>query len=146
MSSQLIAAAAFFALLGVAVASAEGTRSKTVLPPDGAAIRQIAKNGSSGTCRVQLVRNGAAGTANITRLQNANGSCLCTVTTGSAKDNGAAEAIVKSVLRSKKCDGAPPPSETPTAFAPASNLLPLVAVPVGAAGAAAAGGSSDSPG
>lgn len=145
MSSQLIAAAAFFALLGVAVASAEGTRSKTVLPP-GAAIRQIAKNGSSGTCRVQLVRNGAAGTASITRLQNANGSCLCTVTTGSAKDNGAAEAIVKSVLRSKKCDGAPPPSETPTAFAPASNLLPLVAVPVGAAGAAAAGGSSDSPG
>jgi len=103
--------------------------------------------GSAATCRVEVVRSGTPGTANITRLLEADGSCVCTVTTGPSKGNGQAEELVGSLLRNRSCDGAPPPNQNPTAFAPGANLLPLIAAPVGAAGAAATtAGGSDSPG
>lgn len=143
MSSQSIIATAIFALLGTGLAAADGTRSAAVAPPVRAVAPMDPASGSDAKCEVQVVRNGTPGMASITRLAKAGGSCLCTVTTGPAKTNGPAEGIVKGLLSSGKCDGAPPPGETPSAFAPGPSLLPLVAVPLGAAGAAVAG---DSPG
>lgn len=146
MSSQTFAAAASLALLGAGLVSAEGTRSAMALPSM-QMIEAADAVGSAAKCRVEVVRSGTPGTADITRLLEADGSCVCTVTTGPSTGNAQAEELVGSLLRNRSCDGAPPPNQNPTAFAPGANPLPLIAAPVGAGGAAAAAaGGSDSPG
>lgn len=145
MSTQIFTAAASLALLGAGLASADGTRPAAALPRTQMIVAAETAS-SAATCRVEVVRSGTPGTANITRLLEADGSCVCTVTTGPSNGNGQAEELVGSLLSNRSCDGAPPPSQNPTAFAPGANLLPVIAAPVGAAGAAAAAGGSDSPG
>lgn len=145
MSSPLTLAAASLALLGLGLASADGTRSSATVP--GVQLLQNATAaGAAATCRIEVVRTGTPGTASVTRLAEGDGGCLCTVTTGPSQGNGQAEDIVAALLRDRSCDGAPAPGQNSTAFAPGPGMLPLLAVPVGAAGAAAASTGADSPG
>lgn len=149
MSSPFITAVASLLLFGAGLASAEGTRSAAALPAE-QPIAPAEPNLSTGKCRIEVVRSGTPGTASISRLQEADGGCLCTVTTGPVEGNGQAEGVIEALLRDRSCDGAPAPNQSPTAFAPGPSLLPLLAAPVGAAGAAAAasvdGGGNDSAG
>jgi len=145
VSWKTAAVSIFVALLGPGLASADGTRSSAALP----AARTIQAEDMAGSggnlCRVEVVRSASPGTASITRLVEADGACLCTVTTGPAQTNGAAEELVSAVLRSRTCDGAPAPGDQPAAFAPGAGLWPLLAAPVGVGGLVAAQGN-DSPG
>ncbi|MEQ1496918.1 MAG: hypothetical protein ABL912_14300 [Novosphingobium sp.] len=110
MTSQLIAGAASIALLGAGFAGAEGTRSVEALPAQSA---MVAANevGSGNKCLVEVVRSGTPGAADITRSALADGSCVCTVTTGQPSGNGSAEEIVTNLLRESTCDGAPAPGK-----------------------------------
>lgn len=146
MSGQFLSAAASLALLGAWLVSAEGTRSEAVLPakPTSDVSQSVI---ATPKCRVEVVRSGAPGTADITHLSEPGGGCICVVTTGPIQGNAEAEELVGSLLRNRSCDGAPPPNPSPAAFAPGPSLLPLIAAPIGAAGAAATtAGGNDSPG
>lgn len=147
MSSQVVAVSAFIALLGAGLASADGTRSFSAVPALQTIQAEDAVGSAGKQCREEVVRNGTPGTASITRLAEADGACVCTVTTGPAQGNGQAEEMVSTLLQNRTCDGAPAPSNQPAAFAPGAGLWALLAVPVGAAGVgAAAGQGGDSPG
>ena len=117
MSSQIVAGIVAAGLVGAGVASASETRSVSALPSQSLmAVDGIgAGAGAGGECRVDVVRSGAPGSADVTRQVFANGSCVCTITTGpSGNANGSAEAVVASLLRDRACDGAPAPSNLGT--------------------------------
>lgn len=105
MATQFIAilAAAGLATAGMAVASE--TRSAGALPELTTEFMQEGTGGGQ-KCRVEVLRTGAGGTAAVTRSTGA-GGCVCTVTTGPAGSNGAAEDVVAALLRDRECEGAP---------------------------------------
>jgi hypothetical protein len=150
VTSNLLAAAATIGLLGAGIAGASETRSFEALTS------QVAANseGGSGQCRVDVVRTGTAGAADITRQAFSDGSCVCTVTTGPAGNNGSAEAVVAALLRDRTCSGAPAPAGYGNAAAAGATgggatgtVVGVVAALTGVAVAAAAGGKKkDSPG
>ncbi len=148
MTSQLIAGAASIALLGAGFAGAEGTRSVEALPAQSAMLAAD-EAGSGNKCLVEVIRSGTPGAADITRSALADGSCVCTVTTGQPSGNGSAEEIVTNLLRDRVCDGAPAPgkvvAEAATGGGSAGIILPVLLVTAGAAGLAFAAGN-DSPG
>lgn len=136
MASHLFIAAAAVTLLGASFATVEGTRSAQSIPAG-----QPGEAPAGNMCRVDVVRSGQPGTAGVTRAVETDGSCVCTVVTGEAARNGAAETIVATLLRDRSCNGAPPPGGE-AAFAPAGvGVWPFIVAPAGAAGLAAAAGN-----
>lgn len=130
MSSQVVMAVAIAGIVvGAAAATAE-VRSADALPLGGA----LQGVPAGGKCAVKVLRNGEIGKATVFRDELADGSCQCTVTTGAADKNGAAENVVTALLRDRECNGAPnSPAGEGAGFAPSGALLP-VAAGVGAAG------------
>lgn len=144
MSSQLVAGlAAVGMVVGGAAASAQ-VRSADLLPL--VASLQGAPDGAK--CAVNVVRSGTPGNAQITRATLADGSCVCTVTTGAAEVNGSAENVVTSLLRDRECTGAPGAANDlatkgagPSAGGSGA-ILPVVLGAVAAGGLAAGLGSA----
>lgn len=156
MASQFLGILAAASLVSTGVVAASETRSADALPGVTNAIG-TGQGGGADKCRVDVVRTAAPGAAQITRLANANGSCVCTITTGPAgDDNGAAESLVTALLRDRECEGAPAPGDIGQAASGAagggagSGILIGVLVAAGVAGGLAAGGGgaggNDSPG
>jgi hypothetical protein len=147
--SYFIAAAASVALAGAGFPGPVGTRSVEALP---AQTSMLAANeaGSGDRCKIEVARTGTPGAADITRSVLADGSCVCTVTTGQPATNGGAEDVVIDLLRNRTCDGAPAPgkvvSKVATAGGGAKFLLPLLLSTIVAAVLAVSGGKSDSKG
>lgn len=164
MASHFLGILAAASLVSTGVVAASETRSADALPgvtnAMGAAQGAGQGGGQGGVadkCRVDVVRTGAPGAAEVTRLANANGGCVCTITTGPAGDaNGAAESVVTSLLRDRECDGVRAPGDIGRAASGAagggggSGVLIGVLVAAGVAGGLAAGGGgaggNDSPG
>lgn len=89
-------------------------------------------------CRVAVLRTATGGTANVVRQVIDNGSCVCTITTGPANNNGKAEAKVANLLRDRKCDvvaQAEPKIAKSNAFFP-FGVTPIVALTAATAAAA----------
>lgn len=146
MAGYLVSALAAAGLMTAGMAAANGVRSVDALPvimlADGAA--------GAAKCSVRVVRTGAPGAADIVRDQLADGSCTCTVTTGAASANGAAEDVVTNLLKNRECTSAPSSSAASEAaqaaggasFGPAAGLLPIIVGTAGAGGLAAALGNA----
>lgn len=153
MSTQIIAILAAAGLVGAGVAGAAETRAFSAIP---AAVTTMAAGADAADrCRVDVIRSGAAGTADITRQVLDNGQCVCIVTTGPAQSNGAAEEVVKALLRERTCASAPLAAVTGTnpgvggAVSGAAtsgggmgSVIPVLVGGVGAAGLAVALGKS----
>jgi hypothetical protein len=153
VTSQLLAAAAAIGLLGAGFANAGETRSFEAMTGQAAMFGAGEGGGAAGDkCRVDVIRTGSTGSADISRQTFNDGSCVCTITTGPAGDNGSAETIVSNLLRDREC-GAPAVADAATSGDAAGGggmgggavvgvLFGLAALGVGVA----AGGGSDSPG
>lgn len=152
MSSQIIAAFASVGLVAAGVAGASATRASSAMPVV-ASMAGAGQAAAASKCRVDVVRTGTAGTADVARSVYNNGACVCTVTTGAAASNGAAEEIVAALLRERTCDAAPTvaaenPGVGPQVSAAATSgggngvILPVLVGVVGAAGLAFALGNS----
>lgn len=129
MGTQIFGILAAAGLVGAGVAGAAETRSFSAIPSAFALMSDGAATSASQKCRVDVNRTGTAGTADVTRQVLENDQCVCVVTTGPAQSNGAAEEIVKALLRDRTCAGAP--------LAAATGANPGVG---GAVSAAATGG------
>lgn len=145
MTSQFIATAASVALLGAGFSSVDGTRSAEALPMNSVSMNQGLADGPA---RVDVIRSGPSGTAKITRTVLTDGTTVCTVTTGPKDTNGAAEDIVKNLLRDRSCTGAPAPGRPIAEAATGAGgggaggvVIPVLIGTVGAAGLAVAMGS-----
>ena len=142
MTSQFTAAAASVALLGAGFSAVDGTRSAEALPMTSVSLNQGLADAPA---RVDVIRSGPSGTAKITRTVLTDGTTVCTVTTGPAGNNGAAEDIVKNLIRDKSCTGAPSPgravAEAATGGGGNSVVIPVLIGTVGAAGLAVAMGN-----
>jgi len=148
VTSHFLATAAAVSLLGAGIAGAAETRSFEAMTAP-AAMFGSGEGGGGGAdkCRVDVVRTGAPGSADIARQDFADGSCVCTITTGPAGNNGSAESVVGALQRDRECHNGAAPAEESNggigAGAVAGALLGLGAL---AAGAAAGGSGSDSAG
>lgn len=105
MSTQFVAILAAAGLVGAGVAGAAETRAFSAIP--GAVSLMSDGQGGGDKCRVDVIRSGTPGAADITRQVLDNGNCVCIVTTGPVQTNGAAEEIVKALLRDRTCASAP---------------------------------------
>jgi hypothetical protein len=151
VTSQLLAAAAAIGLLGAGFANAGETRSFEAMTGQAAMFGAGEGGGAAGDkCRVDVIRTGSAGSADISRQTFNDGSCVCTITTGPAGNNGSAETIVSDLLRDREC-GVPAAAVADAATGGGAAggggtvigvLFGLAALGVGVA----AGGGSDSPG
>jgi len=145
VSSNLVATIAGAALVVGGFAAGTGTRSYSALPVSTTAAA-AAGAATGGQCQVEVRRSGDAGTSDVRRLQIDNGDCVCVITTGPSSANGAAEDIVRALLRDRQCTDALAPTDLgPTTGATGGMggiVLPVV-FGVGAVGLGAAlGGSS----
>lgn len=138
MTSQFIAAAASVALLGSGFSAVDGTRSAEALPMTSVSLNQGLADAPA---RVDVIRSGPSGTAQITRTVLTDGTTVCTVTTGPAGSNGAAEDIVTNLIRDRACDGAPAPDIAQSGFVGPFAIIPAVIAATGAGGLAAGAGS-----
>lgn len=107
MSTQLIAVLAAAGLVGVGVAGAAETRAFSAIPGAVSLMSDGQGGGGGDKCRVDVIRSGTPGAADVTRQVLDNGNCVCIVTTGPVQTNGAAEEIVKALLRERTCASAP---------------------------------------
>lgn len=147
MFSQFLAAAASVALVGAGVAGSTATRSFDALPGVQSAVADGEGGGAPDTCRVDVIRAGTPGAASVTREVLTDGSCVCTVTTGPANNNGSAENVVTMMLRDRTCADAPTVGRTTSEYATANGgshglIIPVLVGVVAAAGLAVALGSS----
>lgn len=144
MTSHLLAAAASVALLGAGFTSVDGTRSASALPGAQTLAAADSAGGNGNKCRVDVIRTGTAGVADVVRSADKSG-CVCTVTTGQASANGAAESVVTAVLSDRTCEGAPTTGQqvakAASAGGGASFVLPVLVSTVGAAGLGVAAGN-----
>lgn len=151
MGTQIVAILAAAGLVGVGVAGAAETRAFDAVPAAVAFMNDGASTSADRKCRVDVIRTGTAGTADVTRQVLDNNQCVCVVTTGAEQVNGAAEEIVKALLRDRTCAGAPLAAATggnpgvggavstaATAGGGSGAVLPVVIGGVGAAGLAVA--------
>ena len=145
MISQLLAAGASVALVGVGVASTSGVRSFEAMPTRSSAVADGEGAGASGMCRVDVVRSGDGGTVTSTRTVLNDGSCVCTLVTGPAGANGNAEDVVTGMLRDRTCPDSPMAGKVgPAVSSVASSgggsglIIPVLVGVVGAAGLAVA--------
>lgn len=105
MSTQVVAILAAAGLVGAGVAGAAETRAFSAIP---AAVTMMSAGADAADkCRVDVIRSGTPGAADVTRQVLDNGNCVCIVTTGPVQTNGAAEEIVKALLRDRTCASAP---------------------------------------
>lgn len=149
MTSHLLAAAAAVGLLGAGPANAGETRSFEAMTGLSAILAASEGATSAGKCRVDVVRTGSPGSADVTRQSFADGSCVCTITTGPSDSNGSAESIVGNLLRDRECEGAPNANSEAAEAAGGAGLGAIAGVLFGggAIGAGVAnGGGSDSAG
>lgn len=146
MFSQFLAAGVAVSLIGAGVAGATATRSFDALPGIQTAVADGEGGGASDKCRVDVIRAGTAGAATVTRQVMVDGSCVCSVTTGPANDNGSAENIVTALLRDRTCADAPTVGDTVSDAARsgggAGGIIPVLVGVVGAAGLAVALGNT----
>lgn len=143
MASQLFGLLAAASLVSSGMVAASATRSADALPGVTAV---DAGDEAGGKCRVSVDRSGAPGTSMVTRASGADG-CVCTIKTGPADANGAAESVVAALLRDRECEGAPPADhDTPHGGGGSGAILGGI-IAAGAIGGLAAGlGGSDSNG
>jgi hypothetical protein len=138
MTSHLLAAAAAVGLLGAGLANAGETRSIEAMTGQSAIFAAGEGGGAAGDkCRVDVVRTGSAGSADIARQNLSDGSCVCTITTGPAGGNGAAESIVGNLLRDRECEGGSTPAEESSGGMGTDTIVGIV-FGVGAIGAGVA--------
>jgi hypothetical protein len=145
VTTYLLAAAAAVGLVGAGLANAGETRSFEAMTGQTAMFGAGEAGGAAGDmCRVDVVRSGSAGSADITRQIFSDGSCVCTITTGPAGNNGSAEDIVTGLLRDRKCEGAPTPDgEVAEAGGGIGTILGVVGATAGVgAGVGASGNDS----
>ena len=141
MFSQLLAATASVALIGAGAVAPTSFRSSEAMPIMQTAVADGEGAGDSGLCRVDVVRTGASGTVTSTRTVLRDHSCVCTLVTGPAGNNGNAEDVVTAMLRDRTCPDSPmvggPVHEA--AMAGGHNfVIPVLVAVVGAAGLAVA--------
>lgn len=144
MTPPFIASAASVALLGAGFFAADGTRSAEALPMGSTSLEQGSATGG-GSCRIDLFRTAPAGAAAITRHVLADGTCVCTITTGPEGSNGDAESIVTNLFRDRTCDGAPAPrvdGVKQSGFVGPAAILPAVASATAGSLALASGNDS----
>lgn len=155
MTSHLLAAAATIGLLGAGIAGASDTRSFEAMTGTAAMFGAAGDLGGTGAgaaagqCRVDVVRTGASGSSDISRQDFSDGSCVCTVVTGPAGNNGSAEATVEALLRDRTCAASPAAaaaSEGGMGAGAVVGVLFGVGALVAAAASGGGGGGSDSPG
>jgi hypothetical protein len=154
VTSQLLAAAAAIGLLGAGIANAGETRSFEAMTGQSALFGAGEGGGAAGDkCRVDVVRSGSAGAADVARQTFSDGSCVCTITTGPAGNNGSAETVVSNLLRDRTCDGAAEIPAEPGAAAAAGGgggggggIIGALAGIAGIGGGVAAVSGSDSAG
>jgi hypothetical protein len=148
VTSNLLAAAAAVGLLSAGFANAGETRSFEAMTGQSAMFGNGEGGGAAGDkCRVDVVRTGSAGAADITRQSFSDGSCVCTITTGSADSNGSAEAIVTNLLRDRECEGAAAVGdEAAKAGGGGGGVIGALAGVAGVGGGIAAGAGNDSAG
>ena len=141
MFSQLLAAAASVALIGAGAVAPSSFRSSDAMPM----AQSVAADGDGASdarmCRVDVVRTGESGTVTSTRTVLKDHSCVCTLVTGPAGNNGNAEDVVTAMLRDRTCPDSPmvggPVHEA--AMAGGHNfVIPVLVAVVGAAGLAVA--------
>ncbi len=142
MTSQILAAAASFALVGTGVAGSSGVRSFEAIPMRISAVADAEGAGASGMCRVDVIRSGEAGTVTSTRTILNDGSCVCTLVTGPADANGSAENVVNAMLRDRRCPDSPTVGgavrEVARTGGGSGAIIPVLVGVVGAAGLAVA--------
>ena len=144
MFSQLLAAAASVALIGVGAVVPSSIRSSDAMPMAQSVAADGDGAGASGMCRVDVVRSGEAGAVTSTRTVLNDGSCVCTLVTGSAGANGNAEDVVTAMLRDRTCPSSPMVDAPVSEVAQARHgglVIPVLVGVVAAAGLAVALGS-----
>jgi hypothetical protein len=142
VSSQIVATIAGAALVLGGFAAGAGTRSAAALPErvglaaSGAA--EAAQSLPAGRCQVEVLRSGAAGSSDVRRRQLDNGDCVCTITTGPSPVNGAAEDIVRALLRDRECTNVLAPADLGNVTGGMGGVVMPVVFGVGAIGLGAA--------
>ena len=142
MFTQFLAATASVALIGAGAVAPSSFRSSEAMAQSAVADGEGA--GASDMCRVDVIRSGESGTVTSTRTVLKGGSCVCTLVTGPAGNNGNAEDVVTAMLRDRTCPNSPmaggPVHEA--AMAGGHNLvIPVLVGVVAAAGLAVALGA-----
>ena len=141
MFSQLLAAAASVALIGAGAVAPSSIRSSDAMPLAQSVTADGEGAGDARMCRVDVIRTGESGTVTSTRAVLKDHSCVCTLVTGPAGNNGNAEDVVTAMLRDRTCPDSPmvggPVHEA--AMAGGHNfVIPVLVAVVGAAGLAIA--------
>ena len=142
MFSQLLAAATSVALIGAGAVAPSSIRASDAMPM----AQSVAADGDgasdAGTCRVDVVRTGESGTVSSTRTVFKDHSCVCTLVTGPAGNNGNAEDVVTAMLRDRSCPNSPMVGQTVSEVARTGGgsglIIPVLVGVVGAAGLAVA--------
>ena len=145
--SQLLAAAASVALIGAGAVAPSSIRSSDAMPMTQSVTADGDGDGAAdaSTCRVDVVRTGETGTVSSTRTVLRDQSCVCTLVTGPAGNNGNAEDVVTAMLRDRTCPNSPMVGQTVSEVARTGGggglIIPVLVGVVGAAGLAVALGS-----
>ena len=145
MISQLLAAAASVALIGAGAVAPSSIRSSDAMPMSQSVTADGDGAADASTCRVDVVRTGETGTVSSTRTVLRDQSCVCTLVTGPAGNNGNAEDVVTAMLRDRTCPNSPMVGQTVSEVARTGGggglIIPVLVGVVGAAGLAVALGS-----
>ena len=143
MFTQLLAATASVALIGAGAVAPSSIRASQAMAMSPSAVADNDGAGDSHLCRVDVIRTGESETVTTTRTVLKDHSCVCTLVTGPAGNNGNAEDVVTAMLRDRTCPNSPlvgqPVSEAATAHGTHGGLvIPVLVGVVGAAGLAIA--------
>ena len=141
MFTQLLAATASVALIGAGAVAPSSIRSSEAMPSVQSAVADGAGAGASDMCRVDVVRTGQSGTVTSTRAVLKDNSCVCTLVTGPAGNNGNAEDVITAMLRDRSCPNSPMVGAPVSEAAEANHgglVIPVLVGVVAAAGLAVA--------
>ena len=141
MFTQLLAAAASVALIGAGAVAPSSIRSSEAMPSVQSAVADGDGAGASNMCRVDVVRTGQSGTVTSTRAVLKDHSCVCTLVTGPAGNNGNAEDVITAMLRDRNCPNSPMVGAPVSEAAEANHgglVIPVLVGVVAAAGLAVA--------
>lgn len=145
MMSQFLTAVTSLALIGAGALGSADVRASDAIPMSQTKVTDGDSGGASNICRVDVIRSGKGGTVNTTRTVLTDNSCVCTVVTGPADDNGNAEDVVAAILRDRTCAASPVVGKAVSGVATSGGgrgvILPVLVGVVGAAGLAVALGA-----
>jgi hypothetical protein len=139
--TQLLAATASVALIGAGAVAPSSIRSSEAMPSVQSAVADGDGAGASDMCRVDVVRTGQSGTVTSTRAVLKDNSCVCTLVTGPAGNNGNAEDVITAMLRDRSCPNSPMVGQPVSEAAEANHgglVIPVLVGVVAAAGLAVA--------